>query len=104
MLHNSSRSRVTNVVVIDNIPMISETLQCPLVSPITLCSRQLTQSCCCRLSTLHDSADLRQRLALKIACRRSKTATWSQDTSTHAQKLEGKEHVWDKKTKKLLWQ
>lgn len=28
MLHNSSRSRVTNVVVIDNIPIISEHSQC----------------------------------------------------------------------------
>lgn len=33
MLHDSSRSRVTNVVVIDNIPMISEPPQCPFVSP-----------------------------------------------------------------------
>ena len=104
MLHSSSRSRVTNVVVIDNIPMISEPPQCPFALLVTLCSRQLTQSCCCRISTLHDPTDLYQRLALKIACRKSKMATWSQDTSTHAQNLEGKEHAWDKKTKKLLWQ
>lgn len=40
MLHNSSRSRVTNVVVIDNIPMISE-------PPLSFCS---TWSPCVRYS------------------------------------------------------
>ncbi len=33
MLHNSSRSRVTNVAVIDNKPIISEHLKCLSVLP-----------------------------------------------------------------------
>ena len=89
MLHNSSRSRATNVVLTDNIPIMSE--HSPSLFALPGHHVCMTADLVFRLDISQNLIDLYPRLTFEIGSWESRTLTRSPNSAPQAQSLKSNE-------------